>query len=76
MRPTPRGWALLVMLLMALGGLAGYATGDWFWGRPAPCVYEDGSGGPLPCYWDGDTRGNRTGRSFIVHEDETITYLP
>jgi hypothetical protein len=31
-----------------------------------PCVEEDGSGGPVPCLWDGTTRGNRTGRTFVV----------
>lgn len=24
-----------------------------------PCAYEDGTGTPLPCYWDARTQGNR-----------------
>lgn len=31
-----------------------------------PCVYEDGSGGPIPCYWDARTRGNGIGESYAV----------
>lgn len=33
-----------------------------------PCAYEDGSGGPVPCYWDGSSMGNGIGDSYIVHE--------
>lgn len=29
------------------------------------CVYEDGSGGPLPCVWDGRHMGNGHGRSLV-----------
>ena len=31
-----------------------------------PCVWEDGSGGPLPCFWDAANRGNGLGASYIV----------
>jgi len=31
-----------------------------------PCVWEDGSGGPLPCFWDAAHRGNGLGASYIV----------
>ena len=33
-----------------------------------PCVFEDGSGGPMPCYWDAATRGNGLGASYIAVE--------
>lgn len=39
-----------------------------------PCVYEDGSGGPLPCYWDATTMGNRVGLSFWVDRHEKLHY--
>jgi hypothetical protein len=39
-----------------------------------PCVEEDGSS-PTPCYWDADQRGNGLGRSFIVWDDGTMTYI-
>jgi len=32
--------------------------------RLAPCVFEDGSGGALPCLWDASKRGNHKGRSY------------
>jgi hypothetical protein len=38
------------------------------------CHNEDG-GGSLPCLWDGTTRGNGKGRTFIMNADLTITYL-
>ena len=38
---------------------------DWTRGLPE-CVYEDGSGGPTPCYWDGKTSGNGKGDSYII----------
>lgn len=30
------------------------------------CVWEDGSGSALPCYWNAAARGNREGTSYIV----------
>lgn len=36
------------------------------------CVNEDGSGGPLPCKWDGGA--NHTGRSYVINEDGSTTY--
>lgn len=35
-------------------------------GGIAPCRHEDGSGQPLPCYWNGKVRGNKTGLSYIM----------
>jgi hypothetical protein len=32
--------------------------------RLTPCVFEDGSGGALPCLWDAAKRGNHKGRSY------------
>lgn len=31
-----------------------------------PCVEEDGSGGPVPCLWDGPHRGNGRGARVVV----------
>lgn len=45
------------------------AVTDWTHGFP-PCAYEDGSGGPIPCYWDASTRGNGVGRSYIVWTED------
>lgn len=38
------------------------------------CLYEDGSGGSLPCHWDAAVQGNGTGESFVVNADGTLTY--
>ena len=37
-----------------------------------PCVEEDSPG---PCYWDAARRGNGRGTSFIVNNDQTVTYV-
>lgn len=39
-----------------------------------PCEYEDGSGGPLPCYWDAKQSGNGEGVSYWILSDETTFY--
>lgn len=31
-----------------------------------PCVNEDGSGGPVPCLWDGTRMGNGVGATYVV----------
>lgn len=40
-----------------------------------PCVYEDGSGGPLPCYWDARLRGNHHGHSLWVDRRRHFHYV-
>ena len=37
-----------------------------------PCAEEDSPG---PCYWDAAGRGNGQGTSFIVNNDQTVTYV-
>ena len=37
-----------------------------------PCAEEDAPG---PCYWDAARRGNGQGESFIVNQDQTVTYV-
>ena len=37
-----------------------------------PCADEDSPG---PCYWDAARRGNGEGNSFIVNNDQTVTYV-
>ena len=37
-----------------------------------PCAEEDSPG---PCYWDAARRGNGEGNSFIVNNDQTVTYV-
>ena len=37
-----------------------------------PCSEEDSPG---PCYWDAASRGNGQGTSFIVNNDQTVTYV-
>ena len=37
-----------------------------------PCAEEDSPG---PCYWDAARRGNGRGTSFIVNNDQTVTYV-
>ena len=37
-----------------------------------PCAEEDSPG---PCYWDAARRGNSHGTSFIVNNDQTVTYV-
>lgn len=48
--------------------LLGIVIGLWLFRGPGvpDCVEEDGSGGPVPCYWDGTERGNGVGESYIV----------
>lgn len=36
-----------------------------------PCATEDSAG---PCHWDASERGNRQGRTFTVHADQSVTY--
>lgn len=43
--------------------------------RAVPCVYEDGSGGPLPCYWDAGDMGNGVGNSFWIDRRDRTHYL-
>ena len=38
----------------------------------APCAEE---ASPGPCYWDAARRGNGHGTSFIVNNDQTVTYV-
>lgn len=46
-------------------------------GAFAPCQYEDGSGPTqeFPCYWDASTQGNLTGKSFVMHSPDHVSYL-
>ena len=37
-----------------------------------PCAEEDSPG---PCYWDAASRGNGQGNSFIVNNDQSVTYV-
>ena len=30
------------------------------------CVFEDGSGGPVPCFWDASERGNGLGTDVVI----------
>jgi hypothetical protein len=80
----------LIILALIVAGVLGFTSGSVTWNgtgyantsdvieREAiertlpPCEFEDGPG---PCFWDGDTRGNRTGLSFIVTADEQFIYL-
>lgn len=62
---------LLGALLGALAVWALEVATDPAGGLP-PCPTEDSNG----CYWDGDTRGNKTGLSFVVDEHGNVTYLP
>lgn len=64
-----------VVLLLALGAAIGWWISpgrgiEQQAGLPA-CQYEDGPG---PCYWDAKTRGNGTGRSFVIDSDGTVVY--
>ncbi len=42
----------------------------------SPCVFEDGSGGPLPCFWNAAKQGNGVGRSFWVDTRGRVHYVP
>lgn len=44
------------------------ADGSFLTAPYVRCEHEDGSGADqvLPCVWDGDTRGNRSGVSYIM----------
>ena len=39
------------------------------------CVEEDGSVGPIPCYWDASTRGNGQGTSLVFLGDDTWIHV-
>jgi hypothetical protein len=70
LRPTRRGWAVLLLAAAALG----FASGPLFWdgsgysSTPA-CEYEDSAG---PCAWDADLQGNGQGRSFWIDADQIV----
>lgn len=42
--------------------------------RMQRCTVEDGSSGPLPCYWDAKNSGNGEGESFVLNERREIIY--
>ena len=39
------------------------------------CNYEDGSGGSLPCYWNGSVAGNGEGRSYWISPNGRTHYV-
>lgn len=45
--------------------------------QPVPSVLPacNGEDDPSECFWDAQTDGNGTGRSFIHHADGTISYM-
>lgn len=59
---------LAAVAALAFGVGAGTVAPDHNPAGPSipPCVYEDGSGGPVPCYWDASERGNGIGQDVIV----------
>lgn len=60
--------ALIVAAAMAVATTPETATPE----LPA-CVNEDGSGGPMPCVWDAERRGNGEGQSVIVYGDGIVS---
>lgn len=57
-------WQTIVSDCAALGNDAAYVK---YVGPELPeCVWEDGSDSELPCMWDGATRGNGIGATYIV----------
>ena len=57
-------WQTIVSDCAALGNDAAYVK---YVGPELPeCVWEDGSDSALPCYWNGATRGNGIGATYIV----------
>ena len=40
-----------------------------------PCRFEDGSGGRLPCYWDGGSFGNGVGLSYWIDRHDVTHYV-
>lgn len=40
-----------------------------------PCINEDGSGGPVPCVWVADERGNKTGDSYLIDRHGDTYYM-
>lgn len=69
------GAGILALILPTAWGVAvaHQAHEDPHWLRP--CVYEDGSGGPLPCVWHGQVRGNHSGRSYWIDRSGHVHYL-
>ena len=60
--------ALIVAAAMAIAAASESAEPE----LPA-CVNEDGSGGPMPCVWDAEKRGNGEGQSVIVYSDGIVS---
>lgn len=44
-------------------------------GSMESCVWEDGSGGPRPCVWDGRHMGTGGGKSYIVRKNMSVRYI-
>src|SRR5690606_42142033 len=59
--------ALIVAAAMAVTAASESATPE----LPA-CVNEDGSGGPMPCVWAAEKRGNGEGRPASAYRDGIV----
>lgn len=67
---------VLTLVLTILALLSPATTSVEFTAANLPaCVEEDGSGGPIPCYWDASTRGNGQGTSLVFLGDNAWIYL-
>lgn len=71
-----RLFTFVLTLIAFAGGLALGLTAPGEDDAPkspvATCKYEDGSGSPLPCYWDADSHGNGTGADVMHFPDGTF----
>lgn len=55
-----------VLVALAVIAMAPALAGTALPAPVPPCATEDGSGGPMPCWWDASTRGNHQGHSVLV----------
>jgi hypothetical protein len=68
-RPSPLAFVVRLVIMAAVLAVAHVGAGTRAEDhRPSlpPCVEEDGSGGPVPCLWDGPHRGNGRGNRVVV----------
>jgi hypothetical protein len=70
---------LVTMALAIITGLFGPSDAPTYdapwWQALTPCADEDLGGEARVCQWNGSTRGNGQGQSFVKYPDGFILYV-
>src|SRR5690606_31028073 len=59
--------------VLVAAAMAGAAASDSATSELPACANAGGSGGPMPCVWDAEKRGNGEGQSVIVYSDGIVS---